>query len=298
MATSARPLARQDQINWTSVIAFIVFHAGAVAALFFFTWPAFFVALALYYVSLSLGIGMGYHRLLTHRSYVPPKWIEYFLAICGTLALEGGPLSWVTTHRIHHKYSDQDGDPHSPNDGKWWSHLLWMTVGDATNCTPEEYRRYSPDLCRDPFLVWLSKYFWVPLAVVGVVLFAWGGWPFLLWGIFFRVTVGLHSTWMVNSLTHFWGSRRFATSDGSRNNLLVGLLTFGEGWHNNHHAFPTSARHGLAWYELDISWMGIRFLKAIGLAKAVRTASVDTKFRESATEAAREKTLAVSSQDR
>lgn len=297
MATNTAPLVKREGINWTATTAFIVFHIGAIVALFFFTWPAFLTAVALYYISLSLGIGMGYHRLLTHRSYVPHKWVEYFLAVCGTLALEGGPLSWVTTHRIHHKFSDQEGDPHTPRDGKWWSHIIWMTVGDATNCTPEEYRRYSPDLCRDRFLVLLSKYFWVPLVVVGVLLFAVGGWPFLLWGIFFRVTVGLHATWMVNSLTHFWGNRRFETTDSSRNNLLVALLTFGEGWHNNHHAFPTSARHGLAWHELDISWLGIKFLKTIGLAKNVRAASVQSKFREPAKDSTSEKALAVAASD-
>ncbi|MES1257177.1 MAG: fatty acid desaturase, partial [Acidobacteriota bacterium] len=134
--------------------------------------------------------------------------------------------------------------------------------------------RYAPDICRDRFLVALSKYHYVPLVVVAALLLAFGGLPFLLWGIFFRVTMGLHATWMVNSLTHFWGSRRFPTRDGSRNNWLVALLSFGEGWHNNHHAHPTSARHGLAWYELDMSWLGIRFLERIGLAEGVHTASL------------------------
>jgi stearoyl-CoA desaturase (delta-9 desaturase) len=272
VGTKAAPLVRREGINWVAVTAFASFHTGAVVALFFFNWPAFFTAVALYWISLSLGIGMGYHRLLTHRSYTSPKWIEYFLAVCGTLALEGGPISWVTTHRIHHRFSDRDGDPHTPRDGKWWSHIVWMMVGDATNCTPEERLRYAPDLCRDRFLVWLSKYFWVPVVMLSVLLFAAGGLPFLLWGVFFRVTVGLHATWMVNSLTHFWGSRRFDTTDGSRNNLLVALLTFGEGWHNNHHAHPTSARHGLKWHELDMSWIGIWFLQIVGLATSVRRA--------------------------
>ena len=272
MDTIVVPLTKRDGINWRAVLAFAVFHLGAVAALFFFSWPAFFTALALYWISLSLGIGMGYHRLLTHRSYRPPKWIEYFLAICGTLALEGGPISWVTTHRIHHQFSDQDGDPHTPRDGKWWSHIIWMMVGDATNCTPAQCARYSPDLSKDRFMVWLSKYFYLPLVLLSIVLLAWGGLPLLLWGVFFRVTIGLHATWMVNSLTHFWGSRRFATRDDSRNNWFVAIVSFGEGCHNNHHAYPSSARHGLAWYEIDMSWMGIRFLQLVGLAKSVNTA--------------------------
>ncbi len=272
--THAAPFIKRDGINWTSVIAFSIFHIGAVAALFFFTWPALFVALALNWLALSLGIGMGYHRLLTHRSYKPPKWVEYTLAVCGTLALEGGPMFWVATHRVHHQFADKDGDPHTPRDGKWWSHLIWMLVGDATHCDIEECSHYAPDVCRDRFLVWLSNYHYVPLAILAVLLLAVGGLPFLLWGICFRVTMGLHSTWMVNSITHIWGSRRFATRDDSRNNFFVAIMSFGEGWHNNHHANPTSARHGLTWWEVDMNWWGIWVLEAIGLAKAVRVAKV------------------------
>ena len=133
-------------INWIAVIPFTIVHAGAVAALFYFSWPAVFTAIVLSWVALSLGIGMGYHRLLTHRSYKVPKGVEYFLAVCGTLALEGGPLYWVTTHRLHHQFSDRSGDPHTPRDGKWWSHIIWMLVGNATKCSPVDCRRYSPDL--------------------------------------------------------------------------------------------------------------------------------------------------------
>jgi len=259
------------------VIAFSVFHLGAIAALFFFTWPAFFTALALYWISLSFGIGMGYHRLLTHRSYKVPKAIEYFLAVCGSLALEGGPVSWVATHRVHHQFSDKDGDPHTPRDGKWWSHIVWMLTGEASSANPEDCARYAPDLSKDRFHVWLSKYHYVPLAVTGVLLLAFGGLPFLFWGLFVRVTLGYHATWMVNSLTHFQGTRRFATRDDSRNNCFVALVTFGEGWHNNHHAHPTSARHGLAWWELDITWISIWMLRKVGLAKAVQVAALPVR---------------------
>jgi stearoyl-CoA desaturase (delta-9 desaturase) len=261
-------------INWIAVIPFTIVHVGAVAALFYFSWPAFFLAIAFYWISLSLGIGMGYHRLLTHRSYTVPKPVEHFLAVCGTLALEGGPLNWVTTHRIHHQFSDRDGDPHTPRDGKWWSHITWMLVGTATRSTPEDCQRYSPDLLKDPFLVWLSRNNAVPVLVLSGILLLIGGLPFFLWAVCFRITANLHATWMVNSLTHFWGTRRFETRDDSRNNWFVALLSFGEGWHNNHHAHPTSARHGLAWYELDMSWLMIRFLEAIGVAERVRVAPV------------------------
>jgi stearoyl-CoA desaturase (delta-9 desaturase) len=149
-----------------------------------------------------------------------------------------------------------------------------MLVGDATHCDIDECSRYAPDICRDRFLVWLSNYHYVPLVIVSLLLLAFGGLPFLLWGTFLRVTVGQHVTWMVNSITHIWGARRFETRDDSRNNVFVALLSFGEGWHNNHHAHPTSARHGLAWWELDISWLGIRFLEKVGLATSVRVAKL------------------------
>jgi len=269
------PVVKREGINWITVTAFALFHLGAVAALFFFTWPAFFCAVFLYWASLSLGIGMGYHRLLTHRSYQVPKWLEHSLAVCGTLALEGGPIFWVATHRVHHQFSDKQGDPHTPRDGRWWSHILWMMVGDITHCDATASAKYAPDMAADPFYVWLSNYHYVPLTVVGLTLLAIGGWPWILWGVFFRVTLGLHATWMVNSLTHIWGRRRFETRDDSRNNWFVAALSFGEGWHNNHHAHPTSARHGLAWYEVDISWMTIRMLQTFGLAKSVREAKLD-----------------------
>ena len=268
------PTVKRDGVNWRSVIAFSFFHMGAIAALFFFNWPAFFTALALYWISLSVGIGMGYHRLLTHRSYRVPKGVEYFFAMCGALALEGGPINWVATHRIHHQFSDKEGDPHTPRDGKWWAHLIWMLVGDSLTCTPEECARYTPDLMRNPFYVRLNRFHYVPILVLALLLLAAGGLPFLLWGVFARVTLGYHATWAVNSLTHLWGARRFATRDDSRNNGLVALMTFGEGWHNNHHAHPTSARHGLAWWEIDVTWMGIWVLRKAGVATGVQMAEL------------------------
>jgi fatty-acid desaturase len=184
------PFGKREGINWTSIIAFSLFHLGAVAAFFFFSWPAFFTALAIYWITLSFGIGMGYHRLLTHRSYKVPKALEYFLAVCGSLALEGGPISWVATHRVHHRFSDSTGDPHTPRDGKWWSHLIWMVTGEASNSNTEDCARYAPDLMKDRFHVWLSKYHYFPLVISAVLLLAFGGLPFVFWGRFVRVTAG------------------------------------------------------------------------------------------------------------
>jgi sn-1 stearoyl-lipid 9-desaturase len=264
------------RFNWLIAAFMIMFHIGAVAALFFFTWNALFVAIFLYWVAGSLGIGMGYHRMLTHRGYRTPKWLEYALTICAVTAVEGGPLLWVATHRRHHQFADGEGDPHSPRDGKWWSHVGWILVGNAMRQDESTLDRYVPDLQKDKFHVWITEYHFVPTFILGVALFKLGGWPFLLWGIFLRTVVGLHATWLVNSATHIWGSRRFPTHDLSTNSWWVALLTFGEGWHNNHHAFPVSARHGLKWYEIDFNWYGIWLLKQLGFATHVNRAKIPT----------------------
>jgi stearoyl-CoA desaturase (delta-9 desaturase) len=270
-------------INWITFVAVAAFHLGAVAALFFFTWERLAVMLVLYVVAINVGIGMCYHRLLTHRGYQVPKWLEYAMAVCATLALEGGPIFWVATHRVHHQHSDQEGDPHTPREGGWWAHAGWILFGEALNSQTSVLARYSPDLSRDRFYVWLSKYHWMPITASALLLFAggwlWGGWvngiAMVLWGVLLRVTLGLHATWLVNSATHMWGSRRFETRDGSRNNWWVALVSGGEGWHNNHHAHPVSARHGLAWYEIDFNYCGIWILSKLGLAKKIRIAKFD-----------------------
>ncbi len=269
-------------INWITVIAMTGFHIGAVAALFFFDWGAIAAMLVLWYISGSWGIGMGYHRLLTHRGYKTPKWVEYFLTICGTLALEGGPIFWVATHRIHHQNSDHEGDPHSPREGTYWAHMGWIMTGKAMHHDTQILKRYTPDLSKDPFHVALTTWHWVPQVVVGLLLLAIGGVPYVLWGVFFRTTFGLHCTWAVNSATHLWGSRRFATRDDSTNNWWVAMLTWGEGWHNNHHAHPVSARHGLAWYEIDFNYAGIKALESLGLAWDVKVAKVNQTLGEEA----------------
>ena len=228
MSVSLEILERKredDKINWVTAGFMMVFHIGAIAALFFFTWKAFFAAAVLWWISGSLGIGMGYHRLLTHRGYKTPKWVEYFLTVCGTLALEGGPIFWVATHRIHHQKSDQPGDPHSPRDGAWWSHMGWILVGESKHNNTNLMAKYAPDLSKHRFYVWLNDYHWIPPVLVGLALLAYGGLPMFLWGGCLRTVVGLHCTWAVNSITHLWGSRRFATRDDSRNNWWVALLT-------------------------------------------------------------------------
>jgi stearoyl-CoA desaturase (delta-9 desaturase) len=272
-----------DGINWLTLVVLIVFHLGAVAALFFFTWQRLTVMVGLYVLAINVGIGMCYHRLLTHRGYQVPKWLEHSMAVCATLSLEGGPIFWVATHRVHHQFSDREGDPHTPREGGWWAHLGWIVWGNALHAQTHALARYVPDLDRDRFYLWLSKYHWIPITASGALLFGlgwlWGGWTnavgMLLWGGFLRVTLGLHATWLVNSATHLWGSRRFETRDDSRNNWWVALVTGGEGWHNNHHAHPVSARHGLAWYEIDPNFWGIWLLAKLGLARKIQVAKFD-----------------------
>jgi fatty-acid desaturase len=264
--------SRSPHFNWKFGISIAALHLGAIAAFFFFSWSALLVALFLWVLGQNVGIAMSYHRQLTHRGFTTPKWVEYAMAVCATLAMQGGPIYWVSVHRLHHQLTDREGDPHSPRDGKWWSHMGWILYGTLRNRNTL-LNRYAPDLARDRFYVWLSRYHWVPVTLVSIGLFLAGGWSWLLWGTFFRVTLGLHVTWLVNSATHIWGSRRFDTRDDSRNNWWVALLTGGEGWHNNHHAHPVSASHGMAWYEVDINYWGIRLLGMLGLAKKIKVQS-------------------------
>jgi fatty-acid desaturase len=276
----------REKISPVTLFFMVAFHVGAVAALFMFTWKALIVSVVLLWVAGSLGIGMAYHRLLTHRGYKTYKWVEYFLTICATLALEGGPFFWVATHRVHHQNSDKEEDPHSPRDGGFWAHAGWIITGRTLHNNSSALLPYIPDLRKDKFHTWISKWHWVPITLLGLVLLALGGWPMVMWGIFLRTVVGLHATWLVNSATHMWGRRRFLTTDSSRNSFWVAMLSFGEGWHNNHHAHPQSARHGLAWYEFDMNWYGICVLRALGLAWDVKAPALEELLEKKARAAA------------
>jgi len=269
------PARQKEEMNSGTFVFLLLAHLASVAALFFWSWPAVITAVVLYWVGGSLGIGMGYHRLLTHRGYKVPKFVEYFLVTCGTMALEGGPIQWVTTHRIHHAHTDRVGDPHTPRDGGWWAHVGWILRGTAQDHDQAKLEHWAPDLIKNRYYRWLNRKYYVPLLLVGIGLLYFGGWGVMLWGVFLRSTLALHSTWLVNSATHLWGRTRFETGDDSRNSWWVAMLTFGEGWHNNHHAYPTSARHGLRWYEIDINWLGIWTLQTVGLARSVKRLRFD-----------------------
>jgi len=272
--------AKRQGLNKFTAVVLVLLHIAAIVALFRFSWKNLIVAAVFYYLTTGLGISMGYHRLHTHRSYKVPRWLEYFFALCGTLTLEGGPIFWVAVHRLHHQLSDQPGDPHSPRDGAFWSHMGWILWGETNHNNTRVMSKYAPDLAKHKFYVWLTNYHWVPNVILGAIVLVLGGIDMFLWAMCFRIVFGLHATWAVNSATHMFGSRRFHIRDDSRNTWWIALISFGEGWHNNHHAHPTSARHGLAWYELDQSWLLIKALKFVGLAKNVRVATVDSGLAE------------------
>jgi stearoyl-CoA desaturase (delta-9 desaturase) len=262
-------------LNWTNILWAAMIQVGVVFAPFAFSWSGVVVCLVVYLIA-GLGMTVGYHRLLTHRSFQTPRFVEYILTVCGSLANQGGPLHWVAVHRIHHQHSDAEGDPHSPQDGVWWAHLLWWMPYTPALDEPAHYRRYIVDLGKDPVHRFLQRYHILfPLGLAGT-LFAlgnlWGdvGLSWLVWGIFVRTTLAYHATWLVNSATHLWGYRSYNTRDQSTNLWWVALISLGEGWHNNHHAFPRSARHGLRWWELDVTYWFIRSLGVVRLARDIR----------------------------
>jgi stearoyl-CoA desaturase (Delta-9 desaturase) len=241
-----------------------------------------------FYVLSGLGITVGFHRLLTHKSFDAPPWVRAFWAFAGSLAIQGSAIDWVATHRRHHAYSDEDGDPHSPHleaadgirgilRGLWHAHLGWMFLPSGTQA-----ETWAPDLLEEPAIVRINRAFpWLILVSLGGPALIGGLWAGSLagavtafvWGGLIRMFLLHHVTWSINSICHFYGTRPFASRDQSRNNLWLALLSFGESWHNAHHAFPASARHGLRWWEIDVSWITIRAMQVVGLAKNIKLPS-------------------------
>ncbi|KAL9682489.1 hypothetical protein QQ045_014288 [Rhodiola kirilowii] len=263
-------------------LAFIVYsHLLCIWAPFYFTWPAFWVAVALYIITGLFGITLSYHRNLAHRSFNLPKWLEYTFAYCGILAVQGNPIDWVSTHRYHHKFTDSSKDPHSPVEGFWFSHMYWVINRYylTQKCGDDSNNNVAGDLRKQLFYRFIEKtYYFHALAPIPF-LYAIGGFPFVVWGMGVRTVAFLHATFLVNSACHIWGKRAWNTGDLSRNNWWVAILTFGEGWHNNHHAFETSARQGLEWWQIDMTWGVIRMLEAAGLATDVKLPTEGQKKR-------------------
>ncbi|MEM6798593.1 MAG: fatty acid desaturase [Planctomycetota bacterium] len=267
-------------IDWPTAIWIGLAHVIALAAPFYFSWQALVTCLVLCVVTGSFGVCMGYHRLLTHGSFKTYRPIRWLLALLGGLSGEGSALTWVANHRKHHAFSDKEGDPHSPRDGKWWSHMLWFMPNRGQRWHKELLKKYAPDMLKDRMMVVLHWMFLPAHVIVGVGLFLlgyfgqWmgldGGWAsglsMLAWGTGVRMVYVFHVTWFVNSATHIWGYRNYETSDDSKNLWWVGLLAVGEGWHNNHHAFQRVASQGHKWWEIDVTYWVILAMEKVGLA--------------------------------
>jgi stearoyl-CoA desaturase (delta-9 desaturase) len=257
-------------------IALLLIHIGALGVFLpmFFSWSAVAVAV-IFYVITGVGITLAYHRLLTHRSLVVSKPVEYLLTIIGVLALQGGPIEWVAQHRAHHANTDRDGDPHNSHRGMPWAHIEWLFRTNKDRVAPEDRARWAPDLVKDPGMRFIEKYNVLMTVALAVAFFFIGGWSWVVWGIFARLVFTYHCTWLVNSASHAVGYQTYRTGDRSTNSWWVALFTFGEGWHNNHHAFPFSARHGLRWFEFDLTWLTIKAMAALKLANNVKLPTHD-----------------------
>jgi stearoyl-CoA desaturase (delta-9 desaturase) len=284
-----RPAAAdRGRIIWPYLIAVIGFHLllGLAFVPRLFSWTGLLLIPLGNYVFCSLGIGAGYHRLLTHRSYRCPRWLEHTLAVLGICSLQDTPARWVMIHRMHHQHSDEQPDPHSPLAGWFWGHMGWLFVENRQLSKLVTYERYARDVLQDSFylrfersLLWVWVYaghaLLFYLAGLAIGWWASGDWiggvqfglSLLLYGVVFRTLYSWHITWGVNSLAHLWGYRNYQTDENSRNNWLIALTTNGEGWHNNHHADPRCAAHGFhRWWELDVTYVSIRLMALLGLA--------------------------------
>ena len=297
VAPGALPMPAQVppiRVAWIYATGVVAYHLLALLALrpWFFSWTGVVLAVLGLYVFGTLGINLCYHRLLTHRGLVTPKPVEHLLAILGVCSFQETPARWVAVHRRHHQHADEQPDPHSPLVSFFWGHMGWILVENGELERFGIFERYAKDVLRDPFYKRLERHqwwFWV-LAISWVVFFVAGfaadllrggdlasaaqfGASVLVWGVIVRTVLVWHITWSVNSVTHRWGYRSYATDEASRNHVLIGLLSNGEGWHNNHHADPRSARHGHRWWELDVTWLSVRLLMLLGLARNVAVPS-------------------------
>jgi len=263
-------------INVWNFTWMVLMNIGTVAAFWHFSWAGLLTCLGLHFATACIGITLTYHRLLSHGSYRVSRPLQYILSIFGMIAAEGSPIFWVATHRRHHAFSDQEGDPHSPNDGFLWSHLLWFKPRTSKADERAAFQRWAPDLWKDPVHRLFDRIFPLIPITLGITLFCIGqattgsGWSLLLWGLCVRTLFCYHSTWLINSASHIWGYRNYETTDRSRNLWWAAMLSYGEGWHNNHHAHQRLAVYAHRWWELDITWQVIKLLRFLGLATQVQ----------------------------
>jgi stearoyl-CoA desaturase (delta-9 desaturase) len=274
--SALQPEVAPAQYCWLHITFFGVFHLIAlISGIYFFSWSALGIAVLLHWMFGSLGICLGYHRLLSHRSFQVPKPVEYFFATLGALALQGGPIFWCGGHRQHHAFTeDVNKDPYSIKRGFWWSHILWILAPRDEFFQRSRYDALAPDLSRDAYYQFLDRYFILLQIPLGGLLYLLGGWPFVFYGIFVRAVLLWHSTWFVNSASHYWGNRPYDSDDNARNLWWVALLTYGEGWHNNHHADPKCARAGLHWWQIDMTYWAIALMQRLGMARKVHQSAL------------------------
>ncbi len=263
------PMARaSDRIDWVTSVPFFAVHLAAIAGLFYFpiSWQGIILCVGMYYLRM-FGITGGYHRYFSHRSYKTGRVFQFLLAVLGGLSVQKGALWWAANHRHHHRYSDQPEDVHSPvRRGFWWSHVGWIISKTYDQTDLSQIR----DFAKYPELRWLNKHFLIPVFALSFALLAAGGLPAVYWGFVVSTVLLWHGTFTVNSLAHVWGNRRYDTTDDSRNNFWIALITMGEGWHNNHHHYMSSARQGFFWWEIDASYYTLKVLEKIGLVWDLR----------------------------
>ncbi|WNH50588.1 acyl-CoA desaturase [Stenotrophomonas aracearum] len=269
-----------NRVDWLRAIPFVAMHLACLAVIWVgVSWVAVGVALALYAVRM-FAITAFYHRYFAHRTFRTSRVVQFVFAVIGASSVQRGPLWWAAHHRNHHRHTETAADPHSPTvHGFWWSHMGWFLTAEGFHT---DWARI-PDLVRYPELRWLDRFDTLVPVALAAGLFGLGallermapglgtsGGQMLVWGFFISTVVLFHATVTINSLAHRFGRRRFATGDDSRNNLWLALLTFGEGWHNNHHFFPGTARQGFYWWEVDITWYGLRAMSALRLVSDLK----------------------------
>jgi len=253
--------------NCLKAAPFILLHLALLTVFLVPVGTTALVLCAVTYFIRMFGITGGYHRYFAHRSYHTSRIFQFFLACLGCSALQKGPLWWAGHHRGHHRHSDTPMDPHSPYETTfWWSHVGWILSSEHSETPADQVQDWS----RYPELCWLDYYHWVPGILLAVACWLIGGWSGLVWGFVVSTILVYHATFTINSLSHLFGSRRYATDDDSRNNFLLALITLGEGWHNNHHHYQSSANQGFFWWEIDISYMTLLLFRCFGLVWDLR----------------------------
>ena len=268
VALPKKVLSSRGLASWFGYAVFFLLHLACLTVLLTGTTAVDLVLCGVCYFIQMFGITAGYHRYFSHRSFKTGRTFQFVLACIGCSAAQHGPGWWVAQHRRHHRASDTPDDLHSPVVyGFWWSHAGWLlsSGSDATDQTTIK------DINRYPELRWLNRFFWVPPLVLAGLCFLIGGWGGLVWGFLISTVLSHHATFTVNSICHLWGRRRYETEDDSRNNFLVALITLGEGWHNNHHHYQSSARQGIRWWEIDVSYYIIRMLGYAGIVWDIRS---------------------------